>query len=171
MSNEEEKSEKELSESKKIEKIEKELPKETKQSSDLSKKIIKIEKSLKEFREESKIKIEKLKNKIAELKRNNLELIGKFKAKSTFTVEYFKKQYSKLAGKFKREDPPRQKRILCYECGDQIGYMRGYVSHSKSGFFIIEDAEFVDYSTSQDPLVLSYIGNACLNQDHVVMWF
>jgi hypothetical protein len=88
-------------------------------------------------------------------------LAGYGKSKSLYLI---------IKEKFKREELPQVKKILCYDCCGDIGYMRGSVKY-KSGFFLVEEAEFVDYSPDREPIVIAYLGSAVLNADSVVMCF
>ena len=146
---------------------------ETKGSSALSEKVANLEAGMAKVKAEAAAKIDLLKEKLIVLRAKNVELLARVKELSP--MEYIKEKYAALKARFQRKDEaepaPAEKMIVCYECGGQIGYMRGYVYHDETGFLVIEDAEFVDYSPNSEPVCIAQIGRCILDVHHVVMWF
>lgn len=145
---------------------------ETKGSLALSEKVASLEAGMAKLKAESAAKIDLLKEKLILLRAKNVELLAKVKELSP--MEYIKEKYAAIKATLQRnkdEPAPAEKMIVCYECGGQIGYLRGYVYHDETGFLVIEDAEFVDYSPNSEPVCIAQIGRCILDVHHVVMWF
>ena len=121
--------------------------------------------------ESSKKELSVFQERIGKLETQLKAMSASIKKYSLLAHERSKSLYLRIKEKFKREELPQVKKILCYDCCGDIGYMRGYVKYNKSGFFVVEEAEFVDYSIDREPLVIAYLGSAVLNADSVVMWF
>lgn len=143
---------------------------EQKQLSELQERIGKLEKLMEDLKIKSKENLAIAKKKLLELREQNKKLIAQLKGSSI--VQFSNRLYKKVSGEFKKEELPKVKKILCYDCCGDIGYMRGYVTlDTRRGFFIVEDAEFIDYVPNREPVIISFLGSAIVNADHVVMWF
>lgn len=133
-----------------------------KELSKLQKKLGELQTSFDSFKKKSNEKLEGIKIKLSAANEKRKEMLESL----TDYYEALKERFSRKGGKF-REDV---RSIICYECGGQIGYMRGYVEHL-GDFYHVLGAEFIDYSPNSDPVVIGHIGEAMVSDRAVIMWF
>jgi hypothetical protein len=114
-----------------------------------------------------------LKAKVQSVHAKNLELIAQIKAKSISAKDKVLgfKPLAKLKEVFAKKEVVKIKRIIFYEIGGEVGYIRAYMKYTKGGFFALGEAELIDFVDDMEPIVLRQIGNAVICRENVVMWY
>jgi hypothetical protein len=147
------------------------------QPTSLQEKVGKLEKQLVELKDQTQAKLELLRGKVQSLHAKNMELIAKAKEQALAAKEKVVglAPIAWIKSKFAKAKAERVKRIICYEIGAEICYMRGFINYVKAGYFQVEDAEVVTAVSGPDGEQIfervRYLGNAVICRDNVCMWF
>ena len=134
----------------------------------LNQKLTALMEKNKALMEKVKSQADKIKEQAGKIKEQALALAGR--AGNSKVAVAGKSLVGKIKGLFTRVQVVPKKQILAFHLGGEIGYLRGYIFHSKAtGCVVVREASLVSYELGGDQFeVIRDAGNPTVCRENVV---